>query len=192
MIKTINSLEIKNLLSAAQSSNVRDYTMIFLCLATGLRCSELIGLCIEDVAPFGNVSSILTVPVRIAKGGRKRDIPITQETMDILKLFLNIKSDCSEPIFPNSPLFVSKFTGRPLSPRDFQRIVKNLSIYSIARAISPHTLRHTFATRLLKQTNIRVVQELLGHANIQSTEIYTHVDIDDARLAVEKSGTLFI
>jgi len=191
MIKTINSAEIQNLLSAAQSQSIRDYTMIFLCLSTGLRCSELIGLHIEDVAPFGDVSSILTVPVRVAKRGKKREIPITQETQSIIKLFFKIKNDLDEHTDPDSSLFVSKFTARPLSSRDFQRIVKHLSILSIGRSVSPHTLRHTFATRLLKHTNLRVVQELLGHSSIQTTQIYTHVSIDDARAAVSKSGNLF-
>lgn len=192
MVKTINTIEIQNLLAAARSQSVRDYTMIFLALATGLRCSELIGLFVEDIAPYDVVSSIITVPVRIAKGGRKRDIPITDETKSILKLFLTIKHDIGESVESGSHLFVSKYTRNPLSSRDFQRIVKELSVFSIARSITPHTLRHTFATRLLKHTNLRVVQELLGHSSIQTTQIYTHVDIDDARKAVSDTGTLII
>lgn len=192
MVKTINTIEIQNLLAAARSQSVRDYTMIFLALATGLRCSEIIGLFVEDIAPYDVVSSIITVPVRIAKGGRKRDIPITDETKSVLKLFLTIKHDIGESVESGSHLFVSKYTRNPLSSRDFQRIVKELSVFSIARSITPHTLRHTFATRLLKHTNLRVVQELLGHSSIQTTQIYTHVDIDDARKAVSDTGTLII
>ncbi len=159
--------------------------MIFLSLSTGLRVSELVGLYIEDFSPFGQVSTILTVPSRIAKNGKKRIIPINSETRDILFKFLSVKEKRSESTFPDSFLFVSRFTSNQLSPRDIQRIVRNISISSIGRSITPHTLRHTFATRLLKHTNLRVIQELLGHSRIQTTQIYTHVSIEDSRLAID-------
>ncbi len=192
MVKTINEAEIKNLLAAAHNQFIRDYTMIFLCLATGLRCSELIGLHMEDIAPYGDISSILTVPVRIAKRGKKREIPINDETKTVLRRFLINKKNSGHPTDSVSPLFISRYTSRPLSSRDFQRIIRELSITSIGRPISPHSLRHTFATRILRHSNIRVVQELLGHSSIQTTQIYTHVSIDDAQLAIEKTGTLII
>ncbi len=83
-------------------------------------------------------------------------------------------------------LFFSKYTHRQLSSRDFQRIVKQLSIRSIGRPITPHILRHTFATRLLKHTNLRVTQVLLEHSNLQTTQLYTHVNIDDALDSINK------
>lgn len=192
MIKTINKSEVLALLSHANHQSTRDYTMIFLALATGLRVSELVGLYIEDVAPYGNISSLLTVPPRIAKRCKKREIPLNQYTITALKLFFDYKFNNGERMEPLSPLFISKFTKNPLSQRDFQRIVKTYSIASIGRSISPHILRHTFATDLLKHTNLRVIQELLGHASIQTTQIYTHVDINDARRAIDNSGTLLI
>lgn len=199
MIKTINELEIQKLLSAAKKQNLRDYTMIFLALSTGLRVSELVGLYIEDVAPFGTVSSLLTVPSRISKNGKKREIPINDEARRVLHTFL--LSRPTEPSITEQPfyLFVSKWTKKHLVTRDFQRIVNLLSVSSIGRKISPHTLRHTFATMVLKHTNIRVVQELLGHARLNTTQIYTHVCLDDARVALDNfklpdsdPGTLII
>ena len=187
MIKTINEIEVKKLLSSAMAQNIRDYTMIFLDLSTGLRCSELTGLFIEDIAPYSVVSSIISVPVRLAKSRRKREIPITQETIDILSRYLEIKEKRNEPLEPQSFLFLSRYTYKPLLSRDFQRIVHDLSVSSIGRSITPHILRHTFATRLLKHTNIRVIQELLGHKSIQTTQIYTHVGIDETRAAIEES-----
>lgn len=186
MIKTINETEINKLLSAALKQSIRDYTMISLALAAGLRCSEVVGLYIEDFSPFGDISTVLTVPQRIAKNGKKREIPISAETRQILLNFLARKSKRSEPTHPDSFLFVSTFSHKPLNNRDFQRIVKDLSIVSLDRSITPHTLRHTFATRLLKHTNLRVIQELLGHSSIQTTQIYTHVNLEDSRLAVDK------
>ncbi len=186
MIKTIDKTETVKLLAAAKKRNIRDFTMISLALAAGLRCSEVVGLFIEDFSPFGDVSTILTVPQRISKNGKKREIPISNETREILFKFLESKTGLSEPTYPDSFLFVSRYSHKPLSNRDFQRIVKELSISSIDRAITPHVLRHTFATRLLKHTNLRVIQELLGHSNLQTTQIYTHVSTEDSRLAIDK------
>ncbi|GAJ20147.1 unnamed protein product, partial [marine sediment metagenome] len=187
MVNTINEGEIQKLLSAAHLRDTRDFTMIFLALSTGLRCSELVGLFIEDVCPFGQVSRILTVPTRLGKGGKKRDIPLNQDTRDILTEFIRIKGIRQQFTSSDSFLFVSHHTHNPLSSRDFQRIVKNLSIKSIGRAITPHTLRHTYATRLLVHTNLRVIQELLGHAWLNTTQIYTHPDFNDAIDAAEIS-----
>ena len=184
MVNTINEGEIGKLLVAAKDQDIRDFTMVYLALSTGLRVSELVGLFIEDVAPFEGISRILVVPSRIGKNSKKRDIPINYETQIILAHFLRIKASRSEFLNSNSFLFVSHKTKRPLASRDFQRIVNELSISSIGRRISPHTLRHTYATRLLKHTNLRVIQELLGHSRIQSTQIYTHVSIDDAQQAI--------
>lgn len=186
MIKTINDIEIKQLLSYAAKQSIRDYTMIFLALQTGLRVSEIVGLYIEDVFPYMEVTTILTVPQRIAKKGKKRSIHINYETRQVIISFLESKNYFPKTLFPDSFLFLSRYTFNPLSPRDFQRIVKTYSIASIGRAISPHTLRHTFATRLLKHTNLRVIQELLGHVSVQTTQIYTHVTPEDTELAIDK------
>ena len=190
MIKIINDSEISILLSAAKKQSLRDYTMILLALSSGLRVSELVGLYYEDIAPFGDVSTILSVPARISKHSKKREIPITSEIRSTLSLYISKVLVGRFPLDPVRFLFHSKFSLNPLSTRDFQRIVKSVSLRSIGRVITPHILRHTFATRLLKHTNTRVVQELLGHASIQTTQIYTHVSSSDAQLAIEKTGTL--
>lgn len=201
MYQILSETEIKNFLAAAHSDTVRNYTMIFLALSTGLRVSELIGLFIEDVAPFGELSPILTVPKRISKRKVKREIPLNHEIRTVLTIWLKIRKSIYRISTPSSFLFTSRNTNKPLSTRDFQRIVKNISIGSIGRSITPHTLRHTFATRVLKHSNTRVVQELLGHARIQTTQIYTHVNSEDTRAAIdnapfskcmEDSGTHYI
>ncbi|MBA7542218.1 Tyrosine recombinase XerC [subsurface metagenome] len=159
--------------------------MIYLALSTGLRCSELVGLYIEDVYPFGQVSRILTVPKRIGKNNKKREIPINHDTRIFLSHFMEMKSIRNQFTNSDSFLFVSHYTKKPLSSRDFQRIVHDLSVSSIGRAITPHTLRHTYATRMLRHTNLRVIQELLGHARVQTTQIYTHPDTNDFVNAVD-------
>lgn len=186
MINTINETEIQHLLSAAQLQDSRDFTMIFLALSTGLRVSELVGLFMEDIRPFDEVSRILTVPSRLGKNGKKRDIPLNDDTRSIISKFIRIKEIRHQFLNSDSFLFVSHHTRNPLSSRDFQRIVKKLSIKSINRPISPHILRHTYATRLLRHTNIRVIQELLGHSWLNTTQIYTHPDKTDCIDAVNK------
>lgn len=192
MINLLSPAETSTLLLAAKKSNLRDYTMVHLALATGIRVSEIVGLFVEDVAPFGMVSPIFTVPPRITKNGKKREIPITLETRDIINRYLSDSTYFVQFDDISKFLFFSKYTSKPLSTRDFQRIVRTLSLRFLGRSVSPHSLRHTFATRLLKHSNIRVVQELLGHASVQTTQIYTHVNIDDAQSAVDKVGTLII
>lgn len=188
MLKIINESEIRKLLYSALKRHRRDFTMISLALSTGLRVSELVGLYVEDVAPYGEVSTILTVPSRIGKGGKIRDIPLNDDIRLTLSKFIQIKKNSDQPLFATSFLFLSHHTHNPLLPRTFQKIVHDLSVSSIGRAITPHTLRHTFATRLLKHANLRVIQELLGHKYIHTTQIYTHPDSNDARVAVDKLG----
>lgn len=185
MYNILNEGETNRLLSGAESRGRRDFTMIFLALATGLRCSELVGLKNEDIIPFGMPASILIVPPRLAKRGKKREIPLNTETRDVISKFFETKEYRREPTTPDAYFFLSFYTHTPLSSRDFQRIVKQTSLAFINRSITPHTLRHTFATRLLKLTNIRVVQELLGHSRLQTTQIYTHVNSNDTRSAID-------
>lgn len=174
------------LLVSAASSNFRDYIMIKLALGTGLRNSELCGLTVECIAPYDVVSNILDVPESIAKGGHPRQIPLHPDIRRELEEWLDTKQKLHEPCGPVDFLFVSLKTHSQLSPRDFQRIVRNLSITSIGRPITPHTLRHTFATRLLAQSNMRIVQQVLGHLNIQSTQIYTHPSSSEISDAINK------
>ena len=166
--------EIASFLAQAIDQSIRDYTMITLALNTGLRNSEIVGLDVQDIKPYGIITNILDVPERIIKGNMPRSIPLRDDLKTILKLFLLEKDSQKEPVFPDSPLFCSKYTHNRLASRDFQRIVNLLSIKAFNRMIHPHTLRHTFATKLLEKSNIRVVQQVLGHKNLQSTMIYTH------------------
>lgn len=185
-VPTLLNFEIDSLLAQARDTGRRDWMMIDLALHTGLRNSELINLTIECIKSFESIVNILNLPGTIAKGGRSRDIPLRPDTRTHLELFLIWKNDHSEATGPNDYLFVSKYTHKKLSPRDFQRIVKSISEKGIGRAIHPHILRHTFATRLLAVSNLRIVQSVLGHKNIQTTQIYTHPSSDDVSNAINR------
>lgn len=178
--------EIDSLLAEARDSGVRDFMMIDLALNTGLRNSEICSLTIELVYSFDIVPSILVLPGSISKGNYPRDIPLNPDIREHLKQYMTWKTNASGYAPPDSFLFTSKFTGNKLSPRDFQRICSTLSQKAIGRSIYPHILRHTFATRLLSVSNLRIVQKVLGHKNIQSTQIYTHPSNSDVSEAINK------
>ena len=178
--------EIIDLKAYTRGRYFRDYMMICLALGTGLRNSELINLRVENIRPLDEISSILDLPAAIAKGNTGRQIPLHPDLRTLLEEFLKWKWDHGENIDPAALLFLSKFTRHNLSPRDFQRLVRSLSLAAIGRPIHPHVLRHTFATRLLTVSNLRVVQKVLGHKNICTTTVYTHPSQDEVFTAISK------
>jgi len=184
--KTLLGNEIDSLLAEARDSGVRDYMMIDLALNTGLRNSEICSLTIELVYSFDIVPCILVLPGSISKGNNPRDIPLNPDIREHLKQYMSWKNNDSGFTPPDTFLFTSKFTGNQLSPRDFQRICGTISKKAIGRSINPHVLRHTFATRLLSVSNLRIVQKVLGHINIQTTQIYTHPSNSDVSEAINK------
>ena len=178
--------EIELILEYALKVSERDRMMILLALDTGLRNSELVDLTIECIRPYDVITSMMELPGTIAKGGVAREIPLKPDLRDELSAFLIRKFDWGESILSHHHLFVSRYTHNKLCQRDFQRILKNISVNSIGRSINPHILRHTFATRLLEVSNLRIVQKALGHKNIQTTQIYTHPNSNDLSIAVNK------
>jgi len=184
--ETLIDYEASSILSQAYQDNYRNFTMIALALATGLRNDEICSLTIECIKCFEVIPTILSLPGTIAKGGSPREIPLTPDIRKNLEEFLSWKVDNDEDISPSSFLFVSKYSHNKLSPRDFQRIVAGISQESIGRSIHPHVFRHTFATKLLRVSNLEIVRKVLGHKNILTTSIYTHPSTDEISQAVNK------
>jgi len=185
-INVLTYSEINALKLIASEQYTRDLMIITLALGTGLRNSELCDLTIECIRPFDEISGILELPGTIAKGGFPRQIPIRPDLRLSLHNFLIWKVDHGQRIDGNAYLFQTKFTNNKLQSRDIQRIVRSLSLISIGRPIHPHILRHTFATRLLAVSNLRIVQQVLGHKHIASTQIYTHPSTDQIAEAIKK------
>ena len=121
----------------------------------------------------------------IAKGKRERIVPLNKKAQNIINDLLAFNEENGYPLSKNDPLFGSKKRKR-LSPRQVERIIKQLRDDSdIDVAMTPHRLRHSFATRVYSKTrNLRVVQTLLGRASIKTTEIYTHVRREELEKAV--------
>jgi integrase/recombinase XerC len=158
----------------------RDRAILELFYASGLRLSELIGLDLDDV----NVSSRL---VRVlGKGGKERIVPFNRAAADALKAYLKDRYTRQlAPAMrrgPREALFVN-YRGTRLSGRSVHRLVRRYVAACSARfGISPHALRHSFATHLLERgADLRTIQELLGHARLTTTQRYTHVNAAQLR-----------
>ena len=146
----------------------RDHAMLAMLYACGLRASELAGLKLTDVSFELGVIRVL------GKGAKERIVPMAKEAATILKAYLAVRP---APKAGCVAAFLSR-TGKQLLREDVYRIVKKYVVRNGLRGhVSPHTLRHCFATQLLSNgADLRSVQEMLGHANIATTQIYTHVD----------------
>jgi integrase/recombinase XerC len=177
--------EITRLLDAPDASTVagrRDQAILELFYASGLRLSELVDLDLQDVNLGGRM-----VRVR-GKGGKERLVPFNQAaaralramTADHAELSRNRRSLPREGRHGRSrdPLFLN-LRGRRLTTRSVDRIVRQYAkAAAIPRGLSPHGLRHTFATHLLQAgADLRAIQELLGHARLSTTQRYTHLDV---------------
>jgi integrase/recombinase XerD len=151
--------EVKSLIDSAD--NIKSNLIISLLYSSGLRVSELVNLKVEDL-DFEEGTGW----VRKGKGSKDRLFALSSSLSEELKSYLSGRE--------NTYLF-SK--DKPLTTRNIQKIVQGARIRSgISKRVTPHTLRHSFATHILEQgTDIRVIQAMLGHANLNTTQVYTHV-----------------
>jgi len=154
----------------------RERALFELLYATGLRVSEVSALDLEDV----DLSSRMLRAQ--GKGRKERIVPFGEEAEEALRAWLPVRSSLREPVSrqgndPAEPLFVNARGGR-LTTRSMARVLKRrLKAAGLPAEISPHALRHTFATHLLQAgADLRAIQELLGHASLSTTQKYTHLD----------------
>ncbi|MEM6998015.1 MAG: site-specific tyrosine recombinase/integron integrase [Patescibacteria group bacterium] len=169
--------EINRMLSAAggkQMVNYRDQAIIELLFSSGLRVSELVGLNRDHV----NLDR-REFMVR-GKGQKDRPVFVSAAAADQIQMYLDMREDNSPPLFIRTAGKKEVSTDGDflrLSPRSIQRIVaKYARLAGITKKVTPHTLRHSFATNLLMNgADLRSVQSMLGHENISTTQIYTHV-----------------
>lgn len=166
------------------TKSVRNYLLIVLMLDAGLRVGEVVKLSLLDVWLNSEPVSSLLVRCTIAKRKKERLIPLSIRARDAIQLYMKEVYHEHDPDY-HPFLFPAYNTLNHISTRQVERMVDIYSYRSLGRSITPHVLRHTFASRLMRVTNIRVVQELLGHSNISSTQIYTHPNGDDLKNAID-------
>ncbi|TYR82522.1 site-specific tyrosine recombinase XerD [Priestia megaterium] len=172
--KVLNADEVEALLSTFDTSTpfgVRDKAMLELLYATGIRVSELVNLNLEDVhLTMGFIRCF-------GKGNKERIVPIGRIATAAIETYLQqARSILTKKNKLDHALFVNHH-GRRLTRQGFWKILKKLANEAkIEKELTPHTLRHSFATHLLENgADLRAVQEMLGHADISTTQIYTHV-----------------
>ncbi|PLS01645.1 site-specific tyrosine recombinase XerD [Neobacillus cucumis] len=172
--KVLSLMEVEKLLNAPNPNDhfgLRDKAMLELLYATGIRVSELIGLEIEDIhLTLGFIRCVGT-------GNRERIIPIGKTALAAIKQYI----ENGRPLFVKEKhkddAFFLNHQGHRLTRQGFWKILKKLAQEAgIDKELTPHTLRHSFATHLLENgADLRAVQEMLGHADISTTQIYTNI-----------------
>ena len=182
--KTLTADEVESLLDQPDARTAlgwRDKAMLELLYATGLRVSELVGIKVQDIElERGHVTVI-------GKGSKERVVPIGEAAADAVKEYL----ERGRPVLlrgkESEALFISSHRRQISRQMFWERIKLYARTAGITRNISPHTLRHSFATHLLDNgADLRAVQAMLGHADISTTQIYTHVSRERLRQVHEK------
>lgn len=150
----------------------RDAAVMALLYGSGLRISEALGLKHRDVPKPGEGDVIIVT----GKGNKTRMVPVLQ---NVLALIADYTAMCPHPLPPSGPIFVGA-RGGPLSPRIIQLTMERLrGALGLPDSATPHALRHSFATHLLSRGgDLRAIQELLGHASLSTTQIYTGIDAE--------------
>lgn len=176
--KALGVDEVLSLLSAPagdDARSVRDRAMLHLLYASGLRVSELVGLKLGDLDRARGVVSAL------GKGQKRRLVPIGEHALAAIDAWLAIRPSLPGP--RAELVFPSGTRGAPLTRQAVFALLRRYARgVGIARSVSPHKLRHSFATHLVVGgADLRSVQAMLGHADIATTEVYTHVAIDHVR-----------
>ena len=179
--KFLNQAEVELLLSQPDTSNetgLRDRALLELMYSSGLRVSEAVNLKLSDVDLD---SGILTTT---GKGSKTRRVPVGSSAVEWLKSYLALRQKHEN--IEVSTLFVTPH-GRPLTRQVIHGLVKEYAEKCGLEGVSPHTLRHSFATHLVQnRADIRSVQQMLGHADISTTQIYTHITDSHLKKSYER------
>ncbi|OGV18667.1 MAG: hypothetical protein A2X47_07060 [Lentisphaerae bacterium GWF2_38_69] len=168
--------------ASAVFSGKRDSAILELIYSCGARINEALGLNLQDVDTIGGFAKLR------GKGKKERLCPLGRPAIKAVREYISLRKEWTSNSKPIAPLFINQEGGR-LSARSFQRFFK---VYLMAGgfdpSLTPHKLRHSFATHLLDAgADLRSVQELLGHANLSTTQIYTHISSEHMKSVYMKA-----
>jgi len=171
--------EIKKLLAASNEDQplaIRDHALLEFAYATGVRVSELVGLRLQDLWFWEGVARVF------GKGGKERVVPVGRRAIGEVSMYVERVRPALDRGKGGTVLFLNA-RGTPLSRVGAWGIIKaNARRAGLTKRVTPHTLRHTFATHLLEGgADLRAVQEMLGHVDLATTQLYTHIDRDYLR-----------
>jgi len=175
----LSEAEAVQLIEAPKSDKIsdqRDRAIFEALYSTGMRVSELVGLDVEDVDFISNIVRVM------GKGRKERIIPIGDTALESMKDYVDHRPHESKAMFLNR-------SGTRLSDRSVRNIINKFILKeSVRQHVTPHMFRHSFATHLLNRgADLRSVQELLGHVNLSTTQIYTHLTTDKLKNVYDKA-----
>lgn len=178
---TLSVAEVESLLDSCAGDTpvgVRDRALLELLYATGARVSEVLALNVDDASELEHGAGVLTVT---GKGNKQRLVPVGSHAQDALQAYL-VRVRPSFATGKSHALFLNTRGGALSRQSAWTAIKQAAERAGVHKDISPHTLRHSFATHLLEGgADVRTVQELLGHASVTTTQIYTHVTAENLR-----------
>ena len=194
---TLTEAEISALLSATARSeaDLRDHVILSIALGLGLRLSEIVSLNVSDVKNGKGAKGVWELRPETTKGGKGGTVALPDRLRRKVSAFLRWKSDRGESLELDAPVFISrgggkngKTAGGRISTRTVQHLFKVWqSRCGFDRILTFHSLRHTFATNLWRQTgDLRLVQQAARHSSPGTTSIYTHPSLSDLLEAVQK------
>ncbi|ACT69141.1 tyrosine recombinase XerD [Neorickettsia risticii str. Illinois] len=178
-------LSLLTFLETGQPATLRLYAILEILYSSGMRVSELINMKISDIRPLLNGQQHIII---VGKGRKERILPFSKKAIQVLKLYLTSYQSNSPWLFPGAGR-----KDRPMSRQRLGQLLKELALKCSIdpKRISPHVIRHSFATHLLDNgMDIKVVQDLLGHAQITTTQIYTHISQNKLHKEIEAKHPL--
>lgn len=186
--KALTVSQIVSMIDAAlregEPITLRDQAMLELLYSSGARVSELIGINMSDLSTVETPDGVITTLKLRGKGSKERIVPLGSfATRAIENYLVRVRPDlASKGSKTNSALFLNNRGGRITRQSAWQMVLKAAEVAGVSEHVSPHVFRHSYATHLLDGgADIRVVQELLGHASVTTTQIYTLITIDKVR-----------
>ena len=160
--------------SPTKRKRLRNVAAFLLMLDAGMRVGETALLPVSACVYAGKPTQVIVVPAYVAKRAHTRNVPTTARLRAAIARLPIIQSP-PDQLDPNTPLITTPQQTESLTTRQLERIITAAAQTSIGRPVNPHLLRHTYATKMMSLTDMRTVQTLLGHKNLSSTQIYTHV-----------------
>ncbi len=186
-MRIVSDKDLPNLMAAMDGKPHPFPLATRLMLEAGLRVGEVVRLEWSDLIVGAEPLSAIRLTRHVAKGARERTVPINRELRHAIHEAWN---HCAAHYNTetNRPAIALHESTTALTTRTLQRVLLDVALKTIGARVTPHVLRHTFATRLLRVTNTRVVQQALGHARITTTEIYTHPDLNELATALSQAS----
>ena len=182
--KMLSELRVNQGTALQKLRGIRNETMAVVMLEAGLRVAEVTKLVVGDLWFAGAPVENLVVRAAIAKRKKERTIPISQKLADaITHMQVTIWELAARQ--PDDIAFYAEDTKAKLTTRSVERYIKSAARMGFNKTVTPHTLRHTFATRILAKSNTVIVQALLGHKNLSTTQRYLHPSPVDLRSAID-------